>query len=135
MSYYGIIVPAKRGKGSTRETKPKNEDERKDKMGKLEEDYRASKLAKAVEAAGLGHEFLPGEDVVMIHKTDYTPEEKSENELSRMYEAVKAAVESVYGRLPRPVFFLVDPDADVRGCKCCCTSATYVAAHDELTAG
>ena len=98
----------------------------------IEEAYKASALAKAVGEARLGHVFLPEQDAVMIHDTDYTPEPKSEKQKAEMGEWVKSIVERVLGApLPREVNVLVDPNAGARGNKCYCTSATYVVGRGE----
>ena len=101
----------------------------------LEEKYKASRLAKAVEEARLGYVLLPAQKAVMIHDTDYTPEPKTEAEQKEMKDWVQSIMERVLGApLPRDVNVLVDPNAGARGYKCYCTSATYVVALDELTA-
>ena len=101
----------------------------------IEEAYKGSKLAKAVEDARLGYVFLQKQNAVMIHDTDYTNEQKSEAEKNEMGEWVRQIMERVLGApLPREVNVLVDPNAGARGNKCYCTSATYVVALGELTA-
>ena len=122
----------KRGKGLHENGKRKLK--RKRKM-KLEEAYEGSKLAKAVKAARLGHMFLQKQNAVLIHETDYTPQEKTKREQLEMIRKVTTAMESVFGApLPREVNIFVEPNAGAKGYKCYCTSATYVAAFDELTA-
>ena len=99
----------------------------------IEDAYKNSRLAKAVEDARLGHVFLQKQNAVMIHDTDYTNEPKSEAEKTEMGEWVRQIMEKVLGTpLPREVNVLADPNAGVRGVKCYCTSATYVVARDEL---
>ena len=99
----------------------------------IEEAYKGSKLAKAVEDARLGYVFLQKQNAVMIHDTDYTPEPKSEKQKAEMDEWVKSIVERILGApLPREVNVLVDPNAGARGNKCYCTSATYVVGRGEL---
>ena len=99
----------------------------------IQEAYEASALAKAVSEAGLGYVFLPKEDAVLIHDTDYTPKHKSDAEKTAMGERVRTAVEKVLGApLPREVHVLVDPNAGARSFRCICTSATYVVGRDEL---
>ena len=101
----------------------------------IEEAYKGSKLAKAVEDAKLGHLFLQKQNAVMIHDTDYTLDPKTEEEKAEMHDWVKQIMEKVLGApLPREVNVLVDPNAGARGNKCYCTSATYVVALAELTA-
>ena len=99
----------------------------------IQDAYEASALAKAVSEAGLGYVFLPKEDAVLIHDTDYTPKQKSKAEKTEMGERVRLVVEKILGTpLPREVHVLVDPNAGGRGFKCICTSATYVVARTEL---
>ena len=101
----------------------------------IEEAYKGSKLAKAVEDARLGYVFLQKQNAVMIHDTDYTPNPKTDSEKTEMHDWVKQIMEKVLGTpLPREVNVLIDPNAGARGNKCYCTSATYVVALDELTA-
>lgn len=101
----------------------------------IEDAYKNSRLAKAVEDARLGHVFLQKQNAVMIHDTDYTSEAKTDAEKAEMRDWVKQIMEKVLGApLPREVNVLVDPNAGARGNKCYCTSATYVVALDELTA-
>ena len=122
-----------RGKGST----AKDATENRKRMTKMtiEEAYKGSKLAKAVEDARLGYVFLQQQNAVMIHDTDYTPNPKTDSEKAEMHDWVKQIMEKVLGApLPREVNVLVDPNAGARGNKCYCTSATYVVALDELTA-
>lgn len=100
---------------------------------KLEEAYKASRLAKAVEEARLGYVLLPAQDAVMVHDTDYTAEPKTEEEQNEMREWVQEIMESVLGKpLPREVNVFVDPNAGARGNKCYCTAATYMVARREL---
>ena len=130
---YGIIWASNGGKVVPRRTQPKTE-KRMTKMT-IEEAYKGSKLAKAVEDAKLGHVFLQKQNAVMIHDTDYTPNPKTDSEKAEMHDWVKQIMEKVLGApLPREVNVLVDPNAGARGNKCYCTSATYVVALDELTA-
>lgn len=99
----------------------------------IQEAYETSALAKAVNEARLGYVFLPEQDAVMIHDTDYTPEPKTDAEKTEMDEWVRQIVERVLGApLPRKVNVLVDPNAGARGAKCYCTSATYVVGRGEL---
>lgn len=99
----------------------------------IQEAYEASALAKAVGESRLGYVFLPSDDAVMIHDTDYTPEPKSEDEKREMRDWVRQIMEKILGApLPRDVNVLFDPNAGARGVKCYCTSATYVVARTEL---
>ena len=99
----------------------------------IEEAYKGSKLAKAVEDAKLGHLFLQKQNAVMIHDTDYTSEAKTDAEKAEMRDWVKQIMEKVLGApLPREVNVLVDPNAGARGVKCYCTCASYVVARSEL---
>jgi len=99
----------------------------------VEEKYKASRLAKAVEVARLGYVLLPAQKAVMIHDTDYTNEPKSEAEKNEMGEWVRQIMERDLGApLPREVNVLVDPNAGARGVKCYCTCASYVVARSEL---
>ena len=101
----------------------------------LEERYKASRLAKAVEEARLGYVLLPAQKAVMIHDTDYTQEPKSEAEQKEMVDWVQSIMEKVLGKpLPREVNVFVDPNAGARGNKCYCTAATYMVAVNELPA-
>ena len=101
----------------------------------LEERYKASRLAKAVEEARLGYVLLPAQKAVMIHDTDYTQEPKSEAEQKEMKDWVQSIMERVLGKpLPRSVNVFVDPNAGARGNKCYCTAATYMVAVNELRA-
>ena len=101
----------------------------------LEEKYKASRLAKAVEEARLGYVLLPAQKAVMIHDTDYTPEPKTEAERKEMKDWVQSIMERVLGKpLPRAVNVFVDPNAGARGNKCYCTAATYMVAVNELRA-
>ena len=101
----------------------------------LEEKYKASRLAKAVEEARLGYVLLPAQKAVMIHDTDYTPEPKTEAEQKEMKDWVQSIMEKVLGKpLPREVAVFVDPNAGAKGNKCYCTAATYMVAVNELPA-
>jgi hypothetical protein len=101
----------------------------------LEEKYKASRLAKAVDEARLGYVLLPAQDAVMIHDTDYSQESKSEAEQKEMIDWVQSIMEKVLGKpLPREVNVFVDPNAGAKGRKCYCTAATYMVAADELRA-
>ena len=133
METYGIIWAFLERERPARRTQPKTE-KRMTKMT-IEEAYKGSKLAKAVEDAKLGHVFLQKQNAVMIHDTDYTPDPKTDAEKAEMRDWVKQIMEKVLGApLAREVNVLVDPNAGARGYKCYCTSATYVVAFDELTA-
>jgi len=99
----------------------------------LEEKYKASRLAKAVEEARLGYVLLPAQKAVMIHDTDYTQEPKSEAEQKEMKDWVQSIMEKVLGKpLPREVTVFVDPNAGAKGNKCYCTAATYMVAVGEI---
>ena len=101
----------------------------------LEEKFKASRLAKAVEEARLGYVLLPAQKAVMIHDTDYTPEPKTEAEQKEMKDWVQSIMEKVLGKpLPREVTVFVDPNARAKGNKCYCTAATYMVAVNELPA-
>ena len=101
----------------------------------LEEKYKASRLAKAVEEARLGYVLLPVQKAVMIHDTDYTPEPKTEAEQKEMKDWVQSIMEKVLGKpLPREVTVFADPNAGAKGNKCYCTAATYMVAVNELPA-
>lgn len=101
----------------------------------LEEKYKASRLAKAVEEARLGYVLLPAQKAVMIHDTDYTPEPKTEAEQKEMKDWVQSIMEKVLGKpLPREVTMFVDPNAGAKENKCYCTAATYMVAVNELPA-
>ena len=101
----------------------------------LEEKYKASRLAKAVEEARLGYVLLPAQKAVMIHDTDYTREPKAEAEQKEMRDWVQSIMEKVLGApLPREVAVFVDPNAGASGNKCYCTAATYMVAVGEIPA-
>ena len=101
----------------------------------MEEKYKASRLAKAVEEARLGYVLLPAQKAVMIHDTDYTPEPKTEAEQKEMKDWVQSIMEKVLGKsLPREVTVFVDPNAGTKEKKCYCTAATYMVAVNELPA-
>lgn len=98
----------------------------------LEETFNTSPLAKAVRDARLGHVFLPEQDAVLIHDTEYTQEPKSEEQKEEMRDWVRDILTKVLGGLEREVKVFVDRDAGAGGRKCCCTSATYVVAKGEI---
>ena len=101
----------------------------------LEEKYKESRLAKAVEEARLGYVLLPAQKAVMIHDTDYTPEPKTDAEQKEMKDWVQSIMEKVLGKpLPREVTVFVDSNAGAKGNKCYCTAATYMVAVNELPA-